>query len=274
MLRLLLILSTFLVSHIASAIHLDVAVSDDNGKLKTDFCLEGGPACDELPVLVLLGVPPFTVPIDVETGNQLFVSDFDDFEGGPNAVDDPGFISDVGQISGSLLVSYRAIGHLMYWDPVTKEWLDDVPGTTRVELFGGLNQVVNDPGQCGGLLICFIPDSTLFTETGIANNPSLIVGQTNASGQLHVHMDWFIEDASDNPGGPNGAYMVEMQLTAPGMQDSDPFFIMFAKGLSTEQFGEALASRITTTTPVPIPAYYYFILLTIILLIANKQLRT
>ncbi len=276
MLRLFTLILGCLLSTASMAIHLDVAVSSESGKLKTDFCLEpaqGGIACDELPVLILLGVPPLTTPVDIETGKNIFVSDFNDFEGGPNAVDDPGFISGTSSVSNlpaGLRLSYEAVGQLQYWDPVVKAWTTNVPGSTRIELFGGI-EVLTGP-QCAPLLICFQPGSTLFSESGISGTPSLIVGDTNSSGVLHVHMDWFLEDSSNNPGGPDGAYMIEMKLTAQGYQDSESFFIMFAKELSTEQFGEALAARISSqqavpAVQVPMPQPYIFIL--IMLLIAS-----
>ena len=277
MFRIITLLFGCLLSGFAIAIHLDVAVSNDGGKLKTDFCLEGGPACDQLPVLILLGIPPLTAPVDIETGHNIFISDFDDFEGGPNAVDDPGFVSGSGQLPASTKLSYEGLGQLMYWDPATKQWGNTVPGTTRIELFGGLEELlVNDPAQCGGLPFCFIEqeNSTLFSESGISGIPQLAIGDTDSNGALHVHMDWFIEDVNDNPGGPNGAYMVEMKMTAPGVQDSDPFFVMFAKGLTTEEFGEALADRIIVeTTPVPIPQLFILILMMVLIFTAHKLNR-
>jgi len=266
MLRTFVTVALVVATSSAAAIHLDVAVSRVGNKLATDFCLDGGPACDDLPVLALLGVPEGTVPVDIETGKQIFVSDFNDFEGGPNSVDDPGFISGVGKLPAGRRLSYRAVGRLMYWNPNDGTWTNDVPGTTRIELFGGLSEgqvQVNDPIACGGPPICLITTleegSTLFTKGGIAGNPTLIVGDTNASGQLHVHMDWFLENGAGVAGGPAGAYMVELQLTAPGLIDSDPFMIMFSKDLTTAQYGQALAARIiepsseTPSEQVPLP---------------------
>ncbi len=277
MLRLMVFLSGCLFSMTTMAVHLDVAVSNDGGKIKTDFCLAGGPACDQLPVLDFLGIPPLTAPVDLETGKNIFISDFDDFEGGPNGVDDPGFISGANQLPATTKLSYTAVGQLQYWDPATGEWGNTVPGTTRIELFGGTESlIITDPVICGGLPFCIIEQatSTLFSESGISGAPVLAVGDTDATGQLHVHLDWFIEDSNDNPGGPNGAYMVEMHMTAPGLTDSDPFFVMFAKGLTTEQFGEALADRIVAPeTQVPMPTVYIFILMLLLPMIATKYLK-
>ncbi len=266
MIRLLAMIFGSLLSTMAMAIHLDVAVSVEGGQLKTDFCLEGGPACDTLPVLSLLGVPEGTLPIDTATGHQIFVTDFDDFEGGPNAVDDPGFISGSGQLPPSLRLSYKAVGSLSYWGSEATGWTNDIPGTTRIELFGGLQEVfINDPSACGGFLICpvgsFEQTSTLFTESGISGNPSLIVAETDASGALHTHLDWFLEDGNDNPGGPDGAYMIDMQLTAPGLLDSETFSILFGKGLTLEEFGQALGTRIgATAVPISIPTFYMLLM--------------
>lgn len=295
MLRLTTLLTGCLASTLAMALHLDIAVSVDQGKLKTDFCFEGGDACDELPALTLLGVPPFTVPIDIETGKNIFVSDFSVFQGGPEEVDDPGFYSGVGQLPPSLRLSYRALGHLQYWDPVTGAWSDNVPGVTHVELFGGI-YFEND--QSCGALICppkRVEGSTLFTPSGIGNRSELIIGDTDSTGVLHVHRDWVVRDESagavperndpDYPdyekgllGSAKGAYMVEMQVIAPGYEDSEPFFIMFARALSAEEMAAALAARITqpdplpTTTTVPIPGIFFALLFALITVIAKRRL--
>ena len=264
-----------------TAIHLDVAVSNDGGKLRTDFCLEGGPACTNLPVLNLLGVPPFTVPVDVETGQNVFVSDFSDTIGG-NATNDPGYIAgSTGQLPGSSRLSYRAIGQLMYWDPATKEWSTDVPGTTRIRLFGGLNEFIStDPELCGGALFCIILDvddtSTVFTESGVSGNPELVIGETSSSGLIHDHLDWFLEDINGTLGGPTGAYMVEMQVTIDGVADSDPFQIIFSQNLSIEQFGEALAARIgapAASEQVPLPLTLFPVLGLVMIGIGLRRVR-
>ncbi len=236
----------------AEAVHLDVAVSAEGGQLATDFCLEGGEACTRLPVLELLGIPPFVAPIDLETGKQIFVSDFADFEGGLFSTDDPGFISGSGRLPGQHIVEYRGVGRLEFWDAATETWADAAPAGLEVRLFGGLSEqsfTVNDPSQCGGLPFCpverteFVESQTIWTGTGVSGDPQLVVGQTNSSGILHVHMDWFLE--SQNAGNPpSGAYMVELEIVSSTLEASAPFMLMFANGLSTEAFGRALASRI------------------------------
>ena len=240
------------VAQMATAVHLDVAVSVENGRMATDFCLEGGEACTRLPVLEALGIPPFVAPLDLETGKQIFVSDFSDFEGGLFSTDDPGFISGAGRLPGQHTVEYRGVGKLQFWDAATETWSETAPAGLEVRLFGGLSEqsfVINDPSQCGGLPFCpverteFVASQTSWSGSGVTGDIQLVVGQTNAAGELHVHMDWFLENAgAETP--PEGAYMVELEILSSTLASSEPFMLMFANGLDTEAFGRALSAKI------------------------------
>lgn len=242
-----------------SAFHLDVAVSRAGGRVVTDFCLEdasGDDVCTELSVLEQIGLPQFTPLIDIETGRNVFPSDFNAEPRitGPSAIDDPGFNAAAGGLPINTTISYQARGRLEYWDPASEQWTD-VPGSTRIRLIGGFQLVGG--GDCG-LLVCppptFEESFTVFTKTGIAGNPSLILDRTDSTGRLHEHLDWKLENGAGVAGGPKGAYMVEMQLTAPGLTDSEPFYIMFAKDLTTEEFATAIRSRVEAPEPEPAPA--------------------
>ena len=255
----------------ASALHIDVVVGASGGKLTTGFCANGAQGCDALPVLQQLGLPAGTVPRDLVTGRQIFVTDFGDFAGGLFAVDDPGFYAGPGVLPGNLLLRYNAVGSLLYWNPAEALWKNSTPGGERVRLFGGLDfqtVISTDTSHCKGLLICVPRDvsttvavqgSTTFTSTGIQGANSLIVGNTAGNGSLHSHLDWFIELPSGQRGGAVGAYMLSLQMTANGFQSSDPFMIMFNRGLDNVGFGLALASRVLpprrrrATGPLPAP---------------------
>jgi autotransporter-associated beta strand protein len=236
----------------AQALHIDVAVSVVNGRLTTDFCLPGTDGCDRLAVLDALGFSGTTLPIDQLSGQQIFVSDFGDFAGGPFRVDDPGFISGVGALPANMLLRYQAVGSLQYWDPAAGRWGSTVPGDARIRLAGGLSEstvISTDPAICGTLPFCTVPggfeeSSTLFTASGIAGEPLLIIDSTDATGQLHTHLDFQIEGPTGALGGAAGAYLVELLLQADGLQNSVPFFFMFNRGLTNDAFGQALAARI------------------------------
>lgn len=235
------------------AFHLDVAVSEVGGKIVTGFCLEA-PAddedvCTELAVLDQIGLPQFTPLIDIDTGRNVFPSNFNAQPAvtTTNAIDDPGFNSAAGGLPANTTVKYRAGGRLEYWDPATEQWTT-VPGSTRIQLFGG------DPQSDCTSIFCGPPETTIFTKNGIEGNPSLVIRRTDPSGRLHEHPDWRLENGAGSPGGPKGAYMVELQLTAPGLTDSDPFYVIFAKDLTTEEFATAIRSRVETPEPEPDPA--------------------
>lgn len=259
----LLLLALCLPGGVARALHIDVVVGASAGKLTTGFCANGAQGCDALPVLQQLGLPAGTVPRDLATGRQIFVTDFGDFAGGAFAVDDPGFFAGAGTLPGNLLVRYNAIGSLLYWSPNEELWKNSTPAGERVRLFGGLDLrtvISTDTSHCKGLLICVprsvtstvaVEGSTIFTTGGVLGASSLIVGNTAANGSLHSHLDWFIELPDGQRGGAVGAYMVSLQMSASGYQMSDPFMIMFNRGLDDLAFGRALASRVLPPPPPP-----------------------
>ncbi len=235
----------------ASALHIDVAVSMANGRLVTDFCVPGTDGCDRLRVLDLLGIPEGQLPLDQVSGQQIFVADFGDFQGGPFRSDNPGFRAAAGHLPANLLLRYRALGTLEFWDPASPGWAVSVPGDARLRLAGGLRQDLNfsnDPAVCGGLPFCtvteFAESSTLFTTGGIAGDASLIIDATDRTGALHTHHDFQVEGPDGALGGPTGIYLVEMQIEADGLLASRPFYFMFNRGLSTAAFGDALSARI------------------------------
>ncbi len=240
----------------AAALHIDVNVSLSAGKLQIAFCGNTTTACDVLPVLTDLGLSGTTLPLDHATGKPIYVTDFGDFTGGPFAVDSPGFFSRAGRLPGNLLLNYQAMGSLRYWDPDQDRWLNSTPNDERIRLFGGLDATTvlsTDTSHCGGLLVCipreirstvYEEGSTLFTDSGWQGARSLIVGRTAANGSLHVHLDWFLERPNGTRGGSAGAYLLELRMTAAGYTASDPFLIMFKRGISDAEFGRALAARI------------------------------
>lgn len=243
------------------ALHIDIVVGQSGGKLNTSFCSAGALGCDRLPVLAQIGLDPAVLPLDGATGRQIFVTDFSDLDGGPFAVDDPGFFAGNGQLPPNLLLRYQALGAMKFFDPVTARWSGDPPGDERIRLFGGLDQqIVQDTSHCAGLLICipnevttFVESSTLYTRNGIQGASSLIIDNTSATGALHAHLDWFLELPDGQRAGAVGAYLLEIALTAEGFGASDPLFVLFNRGLSNATFGQALA--LLTAPPPPPPPF-------------------
>jgi hypothetical protein len=252
----LLTLGLLLFASGASALHIDVNVSAVRGQLKIGFCGNRALACDSLPVLSQLGIPANTLPVDLATGSGIFVTDFGDLAGGNFAVASPGFFAGAGALPGNLLLRYEALGNLRYWDPARDVWRNQTPRDERIRLFGGLDAqtvISTDRSHCNGLLICiprevqstvYAEGSTLFTDTRITGARSLIVDRTANNGSLHAHLDWFLELPSGARTGSAGAYLLELRMTAEGYRPSDPFMIMFKRGISDAEFGQALAARI------------------------------
>ncbi len=243
------------------AVHLDIELKGDNERITTGFCLTEGVGCDLPGALSKLGLPPRTLPVDSVTGYKIFAADFADFPK-PYDTANPGFNALTGSLLPNELLAYRALGNLQYWHPTEKRWMsadDDV----QIRLFGGLSatQVITDPSQCGGFLIC-VPEgsgyeegSTVFSAAGISSSASLLIDNANSEGAFHTHLDWFLEKSSGEKGGPQGAYLVQLQLESDKRTlPSQPLMIAFNSGLTDDGFAEAIAARITAAVPSPTPS--------------------
>lgn len=236
----------------AGAVHLDIEVWGQGNALFAGFCRTPGiTGCDLDGLTEAIGLPPNTLPVEAATGKLIFPADFQDLTGGPFRTRNPGFQSIQNALLPNELLGYRASGRLRYWDPALSAWRD-APPDVQIRLFGGLEantDVLRDYSECAGQLICFsegsfgTDGSTVFTGGGILGSPELVVDITNANGILHTHLSFFLEDQSGQPGGPTGAYLVEMQLLSNArFFPTEPFLILFNAGLEPEQFAAALVA--------------------------------
>jgi hypothetical protein len=175
-----------------------------------------------------------TAPIAFGTGYKIFEGDFGDLAGGPTGTDDPGFIASEGTFLSGEQLWYNALGTLSYWNG--SNW-GSAPGGTTLTIEEAL----------GG--------STLISSTGIMNSYGA-VDAADATGGIHTHLDFSISNAS-----PAGAYMATLELTSRDAAgnlpspylDSDPFHIVFNRGLS----GDAFEASVTAlASPVPEPETY------------------
>ncbi len=230
----------------AVAIHLDIVVGSSGNRLSAGFCADGAPGCDSLNVLQQLGLPPGTVPRHGASGHLIFATDFGDFAGGPFGVDDPGFFASAGALRPGTLLRYTITRALDFWNPATARWQDRTPLDERIRLAGGL--AASAGGSCG-LLVCFESASTLIGSSSVSGALSLIIDAAPADGSLHTHLDWFVEKADGSRGGSEGAYALELSMSADGFVDSTPIVILFNRGLSNTVFGLALQSLIDATPP-------------------------
>ncbi len=225
----------------AETFHQDIEVRVINGRLHTDFCTRDH-GCS-LVGTDFLGLPDGQLPNDYLTGIPIYVSQFFNFLG-VIAIDSPGFAAFEGDLTPQEHVRYLVAGHLSYWGPEKQRW-SLAPHGTQIRLAGGLDLKVD---QSCGLVFCLpeaIEGFTIFRRQGISGAPSLIVGETFDNGFLHSHLDWFLESDQGVPGGPAGAYLVEMRLFSELHPiPSETLYILFNHGLSPADFQQAIASRV------------------------------
>ena len=56
------------------------------------------------------------VKIDWASGKLLFTGDFDDIGQGPTATDDPGLQTEPGTFNAGVILNFRAVGSLQFWN--------------------------------------------------------------------------------------------------------------------------------------------------------------
>lgn len=247
-----LLLIALLAMQPVSAQHLDVEVWGQGNALFAGFCrTTAAVGCDLEGLADALGLPDGTLPIEAITKKRIFPVDFRDLSGGDFSTRNPGFQSVRNALLPYELLSYRALGKLKYWDPALSTW-NDAPPNVQIRLFGGLEasaEILSDFSQCAGQLLCFSENilgfdgSTVFSGNGIHGSQELVVDITDANGILHTHLSFFLENQDGETGGPDGAYLIEMQLVSNArFFPSDPFLVLFNAGIDSAEFGAALKS--------------------------------
>jgi hypothetical protein len=198
MLRLLLIiLATVTLSAAASAQHADIYAFNDAGKI---------------------GVAQYNYEQSAILPNRVFGGRFDSLY----SVNDPGFsaLSTGSTLPGGKALSWdflpmTAMGYtstLLYWDGVGESANFGATPTPdySLSLYGGNGSASADGGD------------TLVSGASIGN--------TSASGAIHQHRYFFLDDNGDglNTTLPlSGYYLIAMQLRIDGLQTSDPFFMVW-----------------------------------------------
>lgn len=172
--------------------------------------------------------------IAIEFGDEgrVFEGDFGDFAGGPDETDDPGFGSEVDEglgVDPGDIIGYKVLGPLNYHD-----------GSAFAATSASMAL-----GNAGGV------DITVDAGTLAAGG---LIGQADSAGDVHTHIDFAINSTA-----PTGAYGLLLSLTAfdssmqpkPGIADSEPFYIVFNRGLDEVVFEEAVGAFAAT---IPEPA--------------------
>lgn len=168
------------------------------------------------------------------TGGALFEGDFGDLVKGPYKTSSPGFNSFA--FAAGTVVNYTAVGGLSYFDGLS--WSSTVPALEYVRLDGN-----------GG-------EDSRWTISGAAGDLTGLVGQVSTTGELHEHLDFSV--ARTGGGTPTvGAYLIQLQLSADGYASSDPFYLVFNRGLSGAAFESGVQAL---TAPVPEPGTWALML--------------
>jgi hypothetical protein len=175
--------------------------------------------------------------IDIEPGAEGFVFEAEFGEGllPPNQAEDPGFASEIAEglgINPDDLIGYNVLDRLYYWDGSAFS----PPGSAAITItgVGGAADTVVD-GASGLQLANF-------------TTPSNLIGQADAGGDFHQHLDFEI-----SVGAPVGGYGLLLSLASdePGIADSHGFgvFLNFG-GLEETQF-EAGVEAFSALVPEP-----------------------
>lgn len=176
--------------------------------------------------------------VDSQTGYRIFEGDFGDLEGGPFKTDDPGFLADPGNFTSGTILGYRALGTLQYWNGTG--W-GSVAGQEQVHLADAFEEV------------------SIFAASGTSGKLVGLIDQVGGDGVLHAHLDYSIGNSGGLGDPAMGAYAIQLSLLALDQDfnllstygESQPFFLIFNRGLSAEAFESALDARVAA---VPLPA--------------------
>lgn len=170
------------------------------------------------------------------TNGNLFEADFGDLSGGLYKTDDPGIDADTSQgaFGAGNWLQLQVLGTLQFWNG--SSW----GGTANGEYV-----TIDDA----------LGEVTTISSSGVTN-PFAVVGEFDALGDIHEHLDFSIRNAANALGGSVGAYWIDLVLletapfsTSPLSTISAPFSIIFNRGLAEVDFENAVSA--VTAVPVP-----------------------
>lgn len=174
-------------------------------------------------------------------GYAIFEGDFRDLAGGLYNTDDPGFVAEEGAFDqfGALL-TFAGMGVLQSWN-----------GTAWVTSTAAVSITIEDA----------LGEVTTFSGTGVSAGASSFLAQISGIGDIHEHLDFDLTGADR---GLASAYLITLSLgslsdvaaSSGPYAASNPFYIAFNAGLSSESFEGAVAQL----APVPEPETYAMLL--------------
>ncbi|MEW5249174.1 hypothetical protein [Microbulbifer discodermiae] len=160
------------------------------------------------------------------TQKLVFEADFGDFNQGPYATDDPGYVSH--EVSGVLtpgdIIGFSGVGTLQFWDGTawTAMTLDQV---TLTDALGA---------------------QSTFSSAGTFAGSSSFIGAADSMGGFHSHIDYEI-----NPDAAVGAYLIEMQLLGFDSTGSSQIYVASESYYIAINFGLSEAAFEASITALP-----------------------
>jgi hypothetical protein len=175
--------------------------------------------------------------IDIEFGDEgaVFEGEFETEGVDRQFTTEPGFASELEEgmgIGAGDQVVYNVLGSLMFWNEGFK------PVPTGAQL-----RIVNIPPAP------VVPDTVITASSGVQlgslTPPLNRIGEAEADGDFHTDLQFLLEpNTAPDPIDESlfGAYGVLMSLStdAEGIDDSDPFFLVFNLGLEEATFEEGV----------------------------------
>jgi hypothetical protein len=141
-------------------------------------------------------------------------------EGIPNFTNDPGVDAQPGVLVPGMFVGFDIVGALRAWDPV-QGFATISPDRMTVRKSGINTQ----------------------SPTSDQTVPGIIFGQADldAAARFHHHVAFILNPAQ--PGTPSGVWLFiwELWTDAPGVERTEPLYIVFAQGAGVAEMDEAVA---------------------------------
>jgi len=171
---------------------------------------------------------PWRQGAEIFLNSQLFEVDLGDLGGGPFATDDPGIDVNIekGAFNPGNWLQFQAVAPLQFWDG--DEWTTSMPNGEHINLVDALDQTIRIDGH------------------DISNNLA-VIGEFEANGGLHTHVDFSLQDASNTLNGSQGAYRIELKLFESAANSelsvsyaAKPVVIVFNQGLAEAEFEHAV----------------------------------
>lgn len=171
---------------------------------------------------------PWRQGAEIFLNSQLFEVDLGDLGGGTFATDDPGIDVNIakGAFNPGNWLQFQPVVPLQFWDG--DEWTTSVPNGEHINVVDALDQTIRIDGH------------------DISNN-SAVIGEIEANGGLHTHVDFSLHDASNTLNGSQGAYRIELKLFESAANSelsvsyaAKPVVIVFNQGLAKAEFEHAV----------------------------------